>query len=148
MSPNPSGGCFLRETAACYLKHHDVLLLGWGINIVAVQAEKRSANDPGDPLVPIDKRMIARNPMRIARCKLGKVGSVSVGKSVPRSGKRRFQKRHISNPIGTTVLSALPHMDGEHDIVSNPDRLFHAAYSASFRSTSRSSRITCSASSI
>ena len=148
MSPNPIGECFLRKTAARYLKHHDVLLPGWGINIVAIQAEKRPANDPGSPLVPVDERMIARNPIGIARCKLGKVGSVRIGKVVPRSSKRRFQKSHISNPIGATVLSKLPYMDGERDIVSNPNWLFHAAYSASFRSTSRSSRITCSASSI
>jgi hypothetical protein len=51
-------------------------------------------------------------------------------------------------PLAAAVLGQLAAMDGEHHVIADPDRLAHQGYSASLRSTSRSSRITRSATSI
>jgi len=55
---------------------------------------------------------------------------------------------YIANSIDAAMLGELTLVNSQRQFFANPDWLCHANYFASFRRTSRSWRITCSATSI
>ena len=111
-----------------------------------IQPQEGYRDREGGSLVSIDKWMIRGESFCVAgshlceqRCLLG------IREEILRSSKRRLEETHIANTRRTAVKHEKLLVHGKNDILSDQDGLAH---SASFRRTSRFSRITSRAASI
>src|SRR5690606_16320192 len=71
---------------------------------------------------------------------------IAIGMELLRPGKRGIEHRLVAYAAGAAVLGKLAVVDGERKRLADPDN--HGGHCASLFSTWRSSRITCSATSI
>lgn len=151
MLPDPNCQLLFGKPAFGKAQEGEVLLLRRSFEISSIQKEEGAAHDIGGALVAIYEGVIPDETPRIGSSQRGQIRfgpRIYVGDEVLRPGQSRFEEAAVPDSLPSTMLGQLPAMDGEHHVPADPRGLLHGGYSASFRSTSRSSRITRSAASI
>ena len=115
---------------------------------MAVEAKKTLRGDESRALVAVDEWMVPGDSESIAGCQPSKRNFVRVSEDIFRLRQSRIEQPLVSNAVRPSVFRELTRVRQQDFTLFNPDWLSHARYSASFLSTSRFSRITCSSISI
>src|SRR5579872_3811393 len=93
---------------------------------IAIELEKKYANDKSRALVTIHEGMIFHNTRCVFCRELDNV-SAGVGEVVERPSKGGLQQGLVPQALCAAVLDELPIMDRQHELSVDPYRLAHSA---------------------